>query len=214
MNWCIASMEMDGSSTASETSSGDLTAIDNTNPTRFPPRNRFSSASLSSIRTVLPQYSVVDALQRALRPTQILATPPDAPPSWNSTTSGSTLLPNMTEPPRYSLINPPGELVMNWMASTATLPEVVANTHEFQYSYPVRLKKAWATLHLHTRDAVLPRNPKPLQSQPRVPRFWSCDPIAGILELDLDGPQKIQQINVSVCYDFVSSLGDLLTVFW
>ena len=72
---------------------------------------------------------------------------------------------------------------------------------EFRYSFPIRPKNPWATLHLRTRDAVL-GNMKPLHIQPRVPRIWSCDPIRGTLELDLDSPQTIQQISVSVYSDF------------
>ena len=190
--------------TAPETSptSEDLTTNATTNRTRSPPRNRFSNVSLltlSSIRTaILPPYSVVDALQALLRPsTQIATSPPDARPSWNCTTSGPTSSPNVTEPPRYSLINPPSEPIMTWGRSTATQPEVESDTHKFRYSYLIGPKNSWAILHLDT-PARVPGKPKALRGKPRVPRYWSCDPITGTLELDLDNTQNIQKINISV----------------
>ena len=140
-------------------------------------RNRFSNASLlslSSIRTLLPQYSAVDNSLDALENTS------SRPPSWNSSSDPRFRNTIVGEPPSYTSTSVEGE---------------------FRYSFPIRPTKPWATLHLRTRDAV-PGNMTPLLTQPRVPRFWSCDPIMGTLELDLDSPQAIQQINVSVCSDF------------
>jgi len=175
------------------------------NPTRSS-HNRFSIASLSSIRTLPPQYSVTNILGEPAGTPSAVNTDSHAPPrhtplSSNTLTSGSASLQNATEPPRYSLLNPPPslDLILTWSTSTATPlePEVQGDTPEFRYSFPIRQKKPWATLHLYTRDAV-PGNPRPLQSQPMVPRLWGCDPITGTLELDLDGPQSIQQIDISV----------------
>ena len=140
------------------TQRSDSTA--DTSPTSSPFRRR---ASLSSIRTVLPQYSVVNALE--------------SPESWNSSAIDR-------EPPQYSLHG-------------ADLPEVPG---EFRYSYPINPKKPWMMLHLYTRD-TLPGDPKPLQSRPRMARFWSCDTIRGIVELNLDSPQNIQRIDISVGHD-------------
>ena len=143
-------------------------------------RNRFSNfslLSLSSIRTLLPQYSATDNLD---------GPSPDAssrPPSRNTQTSSSDprFRHDTSEPPSYT--------------------SVTSVEGEFRYSFPIRPKKPWATLHLRTRDAV-PGNIKPLLTQTRVPRVWSCDPITGTLELDLDSPQAIQQIGISVYSDF------------
>ena len=145
-------------------------------------RNRFSNLnvsllSLSSIRTLLPQYSAVD--------NSLDDPPPDAlsgprPPSRNAQPILDPHFQNDSEPPSYTSSSVEGE---------------------FRYSFPIRPKKPWATLHLRTRD-VLQGNMTPLHTQPRVPRIWSCDPIRGALELDLDNPQTIQQISISVCSDF------------
>ena len=142
-------------------------------------RNRFSNASLislASIRTLLPQYSAVD---NSLDASDI----GPRPPSWSSqTTSSGQRFQNdhAIEPPSY--------------ASESTSVE-----GEFRYSFPIRPKSPWATLHLRTRNAE-PGNFTPLQTQPRVPRLWSCDPIRGTLELNLDSPQTIQKISITVCF--------------
>jgi hypothetical protein len=138
-------------------------------------RNRFSNASILSL---LPQYSVVDTLVDA-------ATASD--PSFHPTSPTSE---SSIEPPHYSLITPPTPLSTNWTPDSSV-------EGDFRYSYPIRPKRPWATLYLHSRDAV-PGNPKPLQSQPKVPRVWGCDSIRGRLELDLDSPQNIQQIKILV----------------
>lgn len=72
-------------------------------------------------------------------------------------------------------------------------------SHQFHYQYSVSVNQAWATLHLHTRDSV-PGNATPFPIQPKVPRVWGCDPIAGVLELDLDSPRSIQQIQIIVSF--------------
>jgi hypothetical protein len=175
-------------------------------------RNRFSNASLltlSSIRTLPPQYSVVDTLEEP--PTSPVSdgitdngasgSLQYAPSSWSGSSSSFPLSQSAVEPPRYSLLHPRQSLVLTRRVSTDACfePEGDPQAHEFRYSYPIRQKNPWATLHLHTRDAI-PGNPKPLQNQPRVPRLWSCDPITGTLHLDLDSPQNIQQIKVMVWF--------------
>ena len=141
-------------------------------------RNRLSNASslsLASIRTVLPQYSAVD---NSLDASDI----GPRPPSWSSQTSSSG--------PRFqsdTTIEPP-----SYGPSTSF-------EGEFRYSFPIRPKNPWATLHLRTRNAE-PGNTAPLHAQPRVPRVWSCDPIMGTLELDLDSTQTIHHITITVCF--------------
>jgi hypothetical protein len=149
-------------------------------------RNRLSNASLlslSSLRTLLPQY---DAVQD---PSDTVSDDTHAYPHPSPTFDAPV------EPPRYSLLNP----LSSTRDITATHLNIDDDTQQFRYSYPIRSRKAWATLRLLTRDAV-PGNPKPLQRQPRLPRFWSCDPIKGALELDLDSPQDIQHIDILVCF--------------
>ena len=163
--------------------------IATTNAARSFFRNRFSNASFSSINTLLPQYSVIDTLEDTASDVDTVS--PRSPASWNSRYSGSTLHHNMINPPRYSLANLPHSF------TPFARPEVGGDRHEFRYLYPIRPKKPWATLYLFTRN-VIPGDPKPSQGQPRVPRFWSCDQIMGALELDLESPQNIHQIDVLV----------------
>src|SRR5260221_5607066 len=82
----------------------------NTRPRSSFFRNRFSNASLlslSSIRSLLPQYSVDDTLEESSTssPTETTTTRnreslSSAPSSWNSDTTSAI------EPPRYSMLNP------------------------------------------------------------------------------------------------------------
>ena len=159
------------------TSSSSTTA--NTRPRSSFFRNRFSNASLlslSSIRSLLPQYSVSDTIgeSSASSPNTETTTTGNreslssAPSSWNSNTAIAI------EPPRYSMLNPHHlSMLSSTGASTATRFEVEGGpqAHEFRYSYPIRPKNPWATLHLHTRDAIPGTHSKSLQNQPRVPRF-------------------------------------------
>jgi len=115
-----------------------------------------------------------------------------------------------TSPPRYSVINPRNSIILPWIASSA----IAAASHdplagpaprtdawqasdEFRYSFTINSNRPWATLHLYTRDAV-PGNIRPSANQPEVPRIWGCDPIAGMLQLEFETPQTIQQINIMV----------------
>jgi len=167
-------------------------------------RNRFSNASLlslSSVMSLLPQYSVDDTLaleeSSTSSPTETTTTGnreslSSAPSSWTA---------SAIEPPCYSLLNPHHlSMLPSRRASTTTGfgVEGESHAHEFRYSYPIRPKNPWATLYLHTRDAIPGTHSKSLQNKPRVPRIWSCDPITGVVQLDLDTPQNIQLISITV----------------
>ena len=187
----------DMSTTSNEHSASNTNAARSRTSSIF--RNRFSNASLlslSRIRTLLPQYSVVDALEE----------PPASPLSEvNTVTESLWDSPSAIEPPRYSLSQHRQSLMLTRRASTAPGFDVEAEpqTHDFQYSYPIRAKNPWATLQLHARVEVPGTHSKSLQNQPRLPRFWSCDPISGTVQLDLDSPQNIQQISITVWCHFL-----------
>ena len=164
-------------------------------------RRRFSNAStlsVSTVSTALPQYSTIDSSE----------SPEDEghwfsesgrEGSYASSTFGpqsSLGLPFAIAPPRYSYLNPRHSILLTWTPS-AEDPGTESLSNGFRYSFPIKANKTWATLHLDTRDAI-PGNPAPSASQPKVPRFWGCEPIAGVLELDLDNPHSINEINIMV----------------
>lgn len=167
-------------------------------------RRRFSTASiltLASQNTILPQYAATDDTRKVLEDPPVYL-PSDADHNAESN-QNFTSIPSPSSRPilpnQHSLINPRYSTLLSWIngPNSAAIADSEVQ-HKFQYSYPIKNNKPWATLHLYTRDAI-PGNPRPSKSQPKVPRFWSCDPIAGMVELDLDSPQTIQQIIIVVC---------------
>jgi len=167
-------------------------------------RNRFSNASLlslSSVRSLLPQYSVVDASEPSADTLSEITTTGNHESLSSASLSSNT--PSTIEPPRYSSLDLHHlSILSSRRTCTATrfgVDNGVPKAHHwFRYSYPIRPKNPWATLHLHTRNATPGTHSMALQNQPRVPRFWSCDPITGVVQLDLDSPQTIQLISITV----------------
>src|SRR6266511_1482200 len=150
-----------------------------------------SSLTVSTVNTALPEYSTIDGSEN----------PEDSELRWSSETSrdgfyaSSTFEPQSSHGlPRYSYINPRHSILLNW-ASSSEDSRTESLSDGFKYSFPIKTNKTWATLHLYTRDAI-PGNPAPSPNQPRVPRFWGCEPIAGVLDLDLDNPHSINEIKI------------------
>ena len=159
-------------------------------------RRRFSNAStltVSTVNTALPVYSI-DSSEN-----------PEDEVRWSSESGrdGSYVFEEQSTlglhptlaPPRYSYLNPRRSILLTW-APSSDVPGI-ESSNGFRYSFPIKANKTWATLHLDTRDAI-PGNPAPSASQPKVPRFWGCEPIAGVLDLDLDNPHSINEINLMV----------------
>jgi hypothetical protein len=166
-----------------------------TGPVRSFFRDRFRNASRSSFSTLPPQYTDTLGESPSLSP-EVTTENPDSPSyassSRNSSSGIEILSPSSLQPRRSMLIR---------RASIVDF-EGDPQSPGFLYSYPIRPKNPWATLHLHTRDAA-PGDSTPLQNQPRVPRVWSCDPFTGALQLDLESPQNIRQISITVRCHFV-----------
>lgn len=156
---------------------------------------RFSAASSSTTATVLPRYSSIadDDWHSDL-------------PSQNGLKVGSEsydmssvvhLRGSPPFPPRYSAIHPI-TLAPPPAESSSFHDHAEAGTQSYhQYIYPIKSTNPWARLLLYSREAI-PGDPRPLQGQPKVPRIWGCEPITGRIELDLESPLTIQQINVIV----------------
>ncbi len=204
----------------SNASSGAVLASTNRS---FLGRRRFSTASvltLASLNSVLPQYAATDDTERVWEdppvylPLDVGNAESSSSRSGLHSTSTSSSPNSSILPKRYSFINPRHSTILSCPNPVveSSAPVTSHSQHEFQYSYPIKSNKPWATLHLYTRDAI-PGNPRPSKSQPKVPCFWSCDPVAGMLQLDFDSPQTIQQIIIMVrpaTYFFYLAMDGLL----
>jgi hypothetical protein len=164
---------------------------------------QFSNASLLTIgstNTILPQYSAVgnaqnpddDADSVPRTGDQYYASPP--PSSGIPCSPSATIMPS-----RLSVVNPRYSTLLAWTTNnyTADAESPTRMDASFQYSFPIQSNKPWATLHLSTRTGIA-GNPRTCHTQPKVPWFWGCDPVTGVVHLDLDNPLTIQQINVTV----------------
>ena len=152
--------------------------------------------SIATIDTALPQYSPVSdgedmlqdppAFDSDLPPPDMAETGSVSSPPYEENLDSFSSTPLVLNPrPRHSTI-------LTWTPESAS-----AYNHEFEYRYPIRPHKPWATLSLRTRDSV-PGNPRPTQNQPKIPHIWGCDPIVGVIELDLESPQNFQEIKLVV----------------
>ncbi|KAF8165752.1 hypothetical protein B0H34DRAFT_794105 [Crassisporium funariophilum] len=171
----------------------------------------FSVASIATFNSVLPEYSAVDAAggppefednstffsTDAGTASPLTMSPPASP------TSRSPAFPNSYWNPasRYTYMNP---VYSEFLTSSTAASVDVGKDSYFQDSFPIRQDKAWATLHLFSRKSI-PGNPQPLQHRPKAPRFWSSDPVAGVLDLNLDSAQSIQQITLKIRGKIITS---------
>ena len=162
---------------------------------------RFSNASalsVSTVNTALHQYSPINDTESPEDEMRLSSDIGSGGFHASSTfePQSSLGLPSTISPPRYSYVNPRHSILLSWTPSSED-PWTESLSKGFRYSFPIKANKTWATLHLDTRDAI-PGNHTPLARQPKVPRFWGCEPIAGVLDLDLDNPQSIYEINIMV----------------
>ena len=155
-----------------------------------------SSISIATVDTMLPQYSAVSNGENVLQDppafdsvaspiTDVGETGSASSPPYEENLDSSSSAQQVVSNPRHSMM-------LTWTPETSS-----SYDHEFEYRYPIRIHKPWATLCLRTRDSV-PGNPRPTQNQPKIPHIWGCDPITGVVELDLDSPQTFQEIKLVV----------------
>lgn len=168
--------------------------------------NRTSTASLDTINTLLPQYSVLDqetdtvalwgddlGAHRELTHSQADDSDTGTLAGGVSHSENSNRRVSVASvPPRYSFVPPRYSHLFDVLSQQVT-EEGVSHT-EHTYSICSGLKnKPWATLRVFSQP--------PLDASPRhqkFPRFSSGDIIAGLIEFTLDSPQTVNSITVSV----------------
>lgn len=168
--------------------------------------NRTSTASLDTINTLLPQYSVLDqetdtvalwgddlGAHRELTHSQADDSDTGTLAGGVSHSENSNRRVSVASvPPRYSFVPPRYSHLFDVLSQQVT-EEGVSRT-EHTYSICSGLKnKPWATLRVFSQP--------PLDASPRhqkFPRFSSGDIIAGLIEFTLDSPQTVNSITVSV----------------
>lgn len=139
-----------------------------------------SSFSLASVNTILPQYTAVDGIG------------PESPPLSDERSHGSESISRVEPHPKsHNCSSPLGGAAME----------------RFEYAFPIRPNNSWCTLRLYTEN-LLSGNPQVTTHQshhkPKTPKFWGGQIIAGLLELELDRPQTIHCISLTVCCAFTS----------
>jgi len=153
------------------------------------PFSAASSSTTDTVNTLLPHYSPIaeDDWDSDLPSQNVLEVGSD---------NKESRLVSPPFPPRYSAIHPitlaPPPVESSSFHDDA---EAVMRSNRFQYTY--RSTKPWARLLLYSPEAV-PGDPRPLQGQPKVPQIWGRELFTGRIELDLDSPLAIQQINIIV----------------
>lgn len=154
---------------------------------------RHSAQSLASVNTVLPQYTPIDnEISSSLQIDSDVPTVADAsiPGSSRLSVSSSSL-----SLPRYSTI-----LSARPLDPEATEESVTADGlggHQFEYAFPIRPHKPWCSLYLYTQDSIAGNlNISPLK--PKMPRFWGGQAMTGMLAIDSESSQTIQQITMRV----------------
>jgi len=139
-----------------------------------------SSASISTVETVLPTYSVEGpGLAEAASSIDSIDTSPDVASNARVNTPHGPF--RYSIPPQYS----PASLKVEHQ------PDGISVQH-IEHSFPMRGNKPWATLYTFSRDLGEP------QPKGKFPRFWGGEAIAGTVDLDLKSPTTIQQISITV----------------
>jgi hypothetical protein len=157
-----------------------------------------SLSSVASIRTILPEYSIVpfeEGSETDESPTLSTLSPGESDHAFDSPEHQAfpRLLLQTTSthrqsamPPRYSMI-------------TAT-PRSGGINH-IEYSFPLGGgHKSWATLYTFTQESVPGLIQGHRSAKRNIPRFFGGGDITGMVELNLEGTQTIQQIILTVCH--------------
>ncbi|KDR78627.1 hypothetical protein GALMADRAFT_244088 [Galerina marginata CBS 339.88] len=151
--------------------------------------------SFTSVRTALPEYSITEDSSSLFDSSSF---PGSALHSTASevTLAGSRPLPAIPNaisvPPRYSVLS---QRSLS-QESPNGIQENTGRSH-IEHSFPIRNNKPWATLLTFTPKSVpgLVQEPR---AKSKVPRFLGSEPITGMIELDLERSQTIQQISITL----------------
>jgi len=142
-----------------------------------------SSASISTVETVLPTYSVegpgLAEAASSIDSIDSIDTSPDVAPNARVNTPHGPRRHSI--PPQYS----PASLKVEHQPNGISVQHI-------EHSFPMRGNKPWATLYTFSRDLGEP------QPKGKFPRFWGGEVIAGTVDLDLKSPTTIQQISITV----------------
>ena len=92
-------------------------------------------------------------------------------------------------PPRYSMVLQPRRSSDNTQTRPNPTPSPSQAKHEYHISHK---NKVWAILTIFSRSSTLTH---------AFPRFYGNDPVSGTVDLNLDSPQTINSITISVRFD-------------
>ncbi|KAF8165885.1 hypothetical protein B0H34DRAFT_254666 [Crassisporium funariophilum] len=162
---------------------------------------RFSNASVTSafsfatLASQLPEYTAVDSseipLEFDVSSTLLTGDSRDGTLHHPHQSEG---IEGILRTPRYSYVPPHYSRILG--SSSSTLFEVGEVRH-FEHSFPIKGNKPWATLHTFSRESI-PGTIGGFKAKPRIPRIWGSEPVAGLLELNLEDSQIIQQIKITI----------------
>lgn len=165
---------------------------DNTSPyLRHSSRQRFSLLSVAT----LPQYTpFVDHNTQS--------TSAEGADLEERVSVSLVPLTSPTDAPQYTNVNPRFSTILNHASrNTSELPSErtisLTRSPDYEYSYSNQANKPWATLKLYTHDLTLERNNRGY-NQPRMPYVGSSEPLSGLIQLDINNPINIHQINLQV----------------
>lgn len=150
-----------------------------------------------------PRYSVIDAASGASTPSAPSRPTYDAPPLETSTSLDSASLRADRRPPRYSSVfererrrrpRAPGSP----RGGSAVNPQL----HEYYLRHGGAKAAPYATLRVYSRASASPSGASVVgaatASSLRVPKFAGADLVQGSLDLNLETPQNINAISLSV----------------
>ena len=165
-----------------------------------------------------PRYSSLGATfieNLSADQTEAVPVAPDfAPPRYSSVISlirTSSVISLTRTRTRRSLAHPASDNRVTWSSPGHTPPDspVTPDPSGLQvHEYHIKSGgEIWATLKVMSRTSVGSTSSS-LSSTQRVPRFTGSDLVQGILELNLETPQNINSISLSVCFSFFQSATD------